>query len=47
MRRILRFDLALLVIVVAVAWWLTRPITIPDDALPEYSPNPVAGERIF
>ena len=47
MRRILRFDLALLVIVVAVAWWLTQPITISADALPEHSPDPVAGERMF
>ena len=47
MRRILRFDLALLVIVVAVAWWLTRPITIAEDALPEHRPDPVAGERMF
>lgn len=47
MRRILRFDLALLVIVVAVAWWLTQPITISADALPDYSPDPVAGERVF
>ena len=47
MRRILRFDLALLVIVVAVAWWLTRPITISADELPEHSPDPVAGELVF
>jgi mono/diheme cytochrome c family protein len=47
MRSILRFDLALLVIVVAVAWWLTRPITISADALPEHTPDPVAGERVF
>ena len=47
MRRILRFDLALLVIVVAVAWWLTQPITISADALPEHTPDPVAGEHVF
>ena len=47
MRRLVRFDLALLVIVVAVAWWLTRPITISADELPEHTADPVAGERMF
>ena len=35
------------VIAVAAAWWLTRPVTISADALPEYTADPVAGERLF
>lgn len=29
------------------AWWLTRPLTIAADELPEHVTDPAAGERIF
>jgi mono/diheme cytochrome c family protein len=44
MRRLL---VALLVLLVLAAWWVTSPSTLPADALPEYRANSAAGERIF
>jgi len=29
------------------AWWLTRPETLPESALPVHVPDPAAGERVF
>jgi mono/diheme cytochrome c family protein len=47
MRRLARFVIALLALVLAAAWWLTRPLTIAADELPEHTPDAAAGERIF
>ena len=32
---------------VLAAWWITRPHTIHSSELPDYTPDPVAGERMF
>ena len=47
MRRLARIVIALLALGVAAAWWLTRPLTIAADELPQHTPDAVAGERIF
>jgi mono/diheme cytochrome c family protein len=47
MRRLVRTVVALLALGVAAAWWLTRPLTIAADELPEHTPDAAAGERIF
>jgi mono/diheme cytochrome c family protein len=47
MRRLARIVIALLALGVAAAWWLTRPLTIAADDLPDHTPDAAAGERIF
>ena len=47
MRRFVRTVVALLALGVAAAWWLTRPLTIAADELPDHTPDRAAGERIF
>jgi len=42
-----RLILALLLALVAMAWWVTAPSTLSPRDLPAHSPDPVAGERIF
>ncbi len=44
MRRAL---VALPLILIAGAWWLTAPRPLDESALPDHVPDPVAGERIF
>ena len=44
MRRVL---VALPLILIAGAWWLTAPQPLDNSALPDHVPDPVAGERIF
>ncbi|MDH3621250.1 MAG: cytochrome c [Gammaproteobacteria bacterium] len=44
MRRVV---VALLAIAVVAVWWITAPSTLSVSDLPELSPDPVAGERIF
>ena len=43
----IRLLLALAVIAACAGWWLTRPLKLAPDALPDYTPDPVAGERQF
>ncbi len=45
--RILRVLVALFLAAIAAGWWLTRPLTIAPDDLPDHEPDPLAGERIF
>ncbi len=44
MRRVV---VALPFILIAVAWWLTAPRPLDTSSIPDHSPDPVAGERIF
>jgi len=43
----IRLLLALVVIAAAAGWWLTRPVTLGPDDLPDYTPDLVLGERQF
>ena len=47
MHRALKITGALLILIGIVAWWLTAPQTYDAPDLPEHTPNPVAGERVF
>lgn len=42
-----RLLLALVLIAAAAGWWLTRPVTLGPEDLPDHVPDPVAGERQF
>ena len=44
MRRII---VAILIAAIAAAWWVTAPTTLSAKDLPDITPDPVAGERIF
>lgn len=35
------------VIAVLAAWWITAPVTIAEQDLPDHTPDALAGERIF
>ncbi len=43
----IRLLLALVVIAAAAGWWLTRPVTLGPEDLPDYTPDAIAGERQF
>jgi mono/diheme cytochrome c family protein len=45
--RSLRALVALLVVAIATAWWLTRPQGVSSSDLPDHQADPVAGERVF
>lgn len=47
MGAILRIAAGVIVIAMAVAWWITAPVTISADDLPGHAPDPVAGEHVF
>ena len=47
MGRILRIAGLLLVAALFAAWWFTRPQVVRSGDLPDHTPDPVAGERIF
>ena len=47
MRRFLKVAIALLAVVVLAGWWLTAPQTLDAADLPEHTPDPAAGERVF
>jgi mono/diheme cytochrome c family protein len=42
-----RVAVAFLLSFVLVAWWITAPSTVKSQDLPDHTPDPVAGERIF
>ena len=42
-----RSIVAILVAVIAAAWWVTAPATLAAKDLPDIVPDPAAGERIF
>ena len=42
-----RVAVAILLLVPLAVWVITRPSTIPADALPDYAGDAVAGERVF
>ena len=44
---VLRAIAALTAIAFAAGWWLTRPLTIAPEDLPDHEPDPIAGERVF
>ena len=44
---VLRAIAALVAIAFAAGWWLTRPLTIAPEDLPDHEPDPIAGERVF
>ena len=46
-RRIGFVVLSLLSIGLVAAWWLSRPLAILAEDLPDYAPDPVKGERVF
>jgi mono/diheme cytochrome c family protein len=47
MSRIARIVIVLLAVALLAAWWITRPLQIPDEGLPDQEPDPVAGARVF
>lgn len=47
MRRVIRWLVALAVVGVAVAWFVTRPSPLPQDALAGLSPDLARGEQVF
>ena len=47
MRRILQIGGVLLAAALVAGWWLTTPQTLSASDLPEYTSDPVAGERVF
>jgi mono/diheme cytochrome c family protein len=42
-----RITAAIILSVIAVAWWTTTPSTIKPGELPEHTPDITAGERVF
>lgn len=42
-----RLVVALLVLAALAAWWVTAPVTLSADDLPDHQADPAAGERIF
>ena len=47
MKRILGVVAVLLAVAAVAALWLTAPNSLDASALPEHTPDPVAGERVF
>ena len=47
MGRFARIAAGVIVIAMLVAWWITAPLTITQQDLPEHEPDAVAGERVF
>ena len=47
MGAIVRIAAGAIVIAMAIAWWVTAPVTVSEDGLPEHAPDPVAGEHVF
>ena len=45
--RILRALVALIAVAFTAGWWLTRPLTIAPEDLPDHEPDRAAGERVF
>lgn len=45
--RLIRWAVALAVVGAAVFWWVTRPQTLPDDALAGLQPDLARGEIVF
>ncbi len=47
MGALLRIAAGVVVIAMAVTWWITAPVTIAEETLPGHAPDPAAGEFVF
>ncbi|MBT8102519.1 MAG: cytochrome c [Gammaproteobacteria bacterium] len=47
MARAIRTIIVVLAAVLVAGWWLTRPQQIAASAIPEHTPDPLAGEQVF